>query len=129
MGQGEQDPGNLLPLTPATFHILLALADGEQHGYGIMKEVEAQTNGQVQLGPGTLYGAIKRLRKEGLIEGSDERPDPALDDERRRYYRLTDFGLRVVRAEAQRLAQVVRMAQAKKLLGGPTHATIRGGAR
>jgi len=111
------DPEEMLPLTPAVFHILLALADGELHGYGIMKEVETHTQGQVKMGPGTLYGSIKRMLAANLIEETDERPDPNLDDERRRYYRLTDFGGRVLAAEAQRLAQAVRVAQAKKLLG------------
>jgi len=82
------------PLTPAVFHILLALADGEKHGYGIMKDVEDQTSGQIKMGPGTLYGSIKRMLAVGLIEETDERPDPALDDERRRYYRLTTQGRR-----------------------------------
>ena len=76
-----------LPLTPAVFHILLALADRERHGYGIMLEVEVMTSGRVEMGPGTLYGTIKRMLKADLIEESDERPDPDLDDERRRYYR------------------------------------------
>ncbi len=115
---GERNPRDLLPLTPATFHILLVLAAEELHGYAIMQEVEASTDGHIRLSPGTLYSAIKRLRKEGLIEESDKRPDPALDDERRRYYRLTNFGTQVARAESQRLAQAVRIAQEKKLLGG-----------
>ena len=114
----ERNPSDLLPLTPATFHVLLALAGGDQHGYGIMRDVKVATDGQMQLGPGTLYTAIKRLRKEGLIEESDERPDPRLDDERRRYYRLTDFGMRVAQAESQRLAHVVNVAREKNLLGG-----------
>jgi len=111
---------DMLPLTPAVFHILLALADGEKHGYAIMQEVEALTDGKIRLGPGTLYGSIKRLLAGGLIEESDERPDPELDDERRRYYRLTDFGQRVVTAEAERLLQLVRQAKLKKLLGAQT---------
>jgi DNA-binding PadR family transcriptional regulator len=108
-----------LPLTPAVFHILLALADGERHGYGIMQEVAARTDGKMRLGPGTLYGTIKRLLSAGLIAESGARPDPALDDERRRYYRLTEFGQRVAAAEAQRLAQLVHLAQDKRLLPGP----------
>ena len=118
----------LLPLTPAVFHILLALADGELHGYGIMKEVEAHTRGQVSMGPGTLYGSIKRMLAANLIEESDERPDPQLDDGRRRYYRLTELGQRVLRAEAERLAQVVRVAQSKKLLDKPAGSTASGDA-
>ena len=109
-------PEEFLPLTPAMFHILLALADKERHGYHIMREVDERTEGNVKLGPGTLYGSIKRMMADGLIEELDERPDPELDDERRRYYRLTDFGFRVATAEAQRLEQMVRSARAKKLL-------------
>ena len=119
MKKAERSPEAMLPLTQAVFHILLALADGERHGYGIMQEIAARTNGAMRMGPGTLYGSIKRMLADGLIEASDERPDPELDDERRRYYRLTNFGQRVVRAEAQRLEQVVRIAQAKRLLSGP----------
>ena len=109
-------PEEFLPLTPAMFHILLALADKERHGYHIMREVDERTEGNVKLGPGTLYGSIKRMVGDGLIEELEERPDPELDDERRRYYRLTDFGFRVATAEAQRLEQMVRSARAKKLL-------------
>lgn len=111
-----RDPEELLPLTPAVFHILLALADGERHGYGVIKEVDARTDGRVRLGPGTLYGSIKRMLAEGLIEESGERPDPELDDERRRYYRLTKFGRRVAVAEAERLSRLVASARAKRLL-------------
>src|ERR1700680_684764 len=110
----ERDPESLLPLTPAVFHILLALADNERHGYGIMQEIGRRTDGKMRMGPGTLYGSIKRMLADGLIEESGERPDPSLDDERRRYYRLTGFGLRVVQAEAKRLAQLVRVALRKK---------------
>jgi len=117
MAEITLDPEEMLPLTPAVFHVLMALADGELHGYGIMKEVETHTQGQVKMGPGTLYGSIKRMLAARLIEETDERPDPTLDDERRRYYRLTDFGQRVLAAEVQRLAQAVRVAQTKKLLG------------
>ena len=111
-----QDPEDLLPLSPAVFHVLLALADAERHGYGIIKEVEARTEGRVRLGPGTLYGSIKRLLEQGMVEESGERPDAALDDERRRYYRLTDFGRRVATAEAERLSGLVKVARAKQLL-------------
>ena len=113
----SHNPEDKLPLTPAVFHILLVLADGEKHGYAIMQEVESLTDGKIRLGPGTLYGSIKRLLAGELIEESDERPDPELDDERRRYYRLTDFGQRAVTAEAERLLQLVRQAKLKKLLG------------
>jgi DNA-binding PadR family transcriptional regulator len=111
-------PEALLPLTPAVFHILLALAGGERHGYAIMQEVSASTHGQVRLGPGTLYRSIKQMLAAGLIEESDERPDRSLDDERRRYYRLTSFGRRVAQAEAARRAELVRLAESKRLLGG-----------
>src|SRR6476661_776387 len=106
-------PEDLLPLTPPVFHILVALSDGERHGYAIMRQVAADTEGSLQLGPGTLYGCLKRMLSAGLIEESDERPDPELDDERRRYYRITDFGARTVRAEAQRLATAVTAARAR----------------
>jgi DNA-binding PadR family transcriptional regulator len=99
-------------------HILLALADEERHGYGIMREVEGLTGGQSRLGPGTLYGSIKRMLADGLIEESDERPDPAMDDQRRRYYRITDFGRRVAGAEAERLSGLVETTRARKLLRG-----------
>src|SRR5579864_7840115 len=92
-----------LPLTPPVFHILVALAGEERHGYGIMQDVARQTNDALQLGPGTLYGCLKRMLAAGLVAESDERPDPALDDERRRYYRMTELGELAVSAEAQRL--------------------------
>ena len=110
-------PNQLLPLTPPVFHILLALADEERHGYGIMQDVARQTDETLQLGPGTLYGCLKRMLAAGLVEESDERPDPALDDERRRYYRMTALGKLVVRAEVQRLTSAV-MAAKTKLAGG-----------
>lgn len=125
MNKAKREPETLLPLTPAVFHILLALADTERHGYGIMQEIALRTDGKVRMGPGTLYGSIKRMLADGLIEESGERPDPALDDERRRYYRLTEFGLRVAQAEARRLSDLVQVAQFKRLLGG---AEPRGGA-
>ena len=103
------------PLTPAVFHILLALSDGDKHGYGIMKDVEAQTDGRLKLGPGTLYGSLKRLLAAGLIAEADERPDPELDDERRRYYRLTALGHQLAAQETERLAQAVKAARHKHL--------------
>ncbi len=118
MNKAKREPEALLPLTPAVFHILLALADAERHGYGIMQEIALRTDGEVRMGPGTLYGSIKRMLAEELIEEVGERPDPALGDERRRYYRLTGFGLRVAQAEARRLAQLVSVAHFKHLLGG-----------
>jgi DNA-binding PadR family transcriptional regulator len=117
-----------LPLTPAIFHILLALAGGERHGYGIMQEVEALTAGRVRLGPGTLYRSIQRLLAAGLIAEAAERPDPALGAERRRYYRLTDRGQRLAAAEAQRLADLVRVARTRRLLPAGDAATIMGRA-
>lgn len=112
-------PEDFLPLTPAMFHVLLALADKERHGYEIMQEVQERTAGNVRLGPGTLYGSIKRMLADGLIEESDDRPDPEFDDERRRYYRLTDFGYRVAKAESLRLDSLLKSARAKKLLSRP----------
>src|SRR5215210_8055922 len=104
------------PLTAPTFHILLALVDEERHGYAIMQEITERTDGAVRLGPGTLYGSLKRLLEQGIVEESDERADPALDDERRRYYRITRYGHAVARAEARRLDAMVRTARRKKLL-------------
>lgn len=115
----ERDPAKLLPLTPAVFQILLALADAELHGYAIMREVRERTAGKVRLGPGTLYGSVKRMLEQGLIEEAEARPDPELDDERRRYYRLTFFGRAVAAAEARRLAELVSDARAKRLLAVP----------
>ncbi len=119
------EPESLLPLTPAVFHIMLALADGERHGYSIMQEITAHTGGQMRIGPTTLYRSIKQMLAAGLITEIDERPDPALDDERRRYYRLTAFGQRVASAETRRLARAVAVARSKPLLGGlnPTPAS------
>jgi DNA-binding PadR family transcriptional regulator len=117
MSSESRKAEEMLPLTPAVLHILLALADGERHGYGIMQEVTRRTGSRVKMGPGTLYGSIKRMLGDGLIEEAGERPDPALDDERRRYYRLTAFGLRVMQAEVLRLQHIVRLAQSKQVIG------------
>jgi DNA-binding PadR family transcriptional regulator len=103
------------PLTPAIVHILLALADGDRHGYGIMQEVARLTDGAVRMGPGTLYGTIKRLLAAKLIEAADERPDAELDDERRRYYRITPLGQRALKTETARAATLVTAARAKKV--------------
>jgi DNA-binding PadR family transcriptional regulator len=107
-------------LTPPVFHILLALAPGEKHGYGIMQDVAAQTHGDLQLGPGTLYGCLKRMLASGFIEESGERPDPELHisetSERRRYYRITDPGRHAVRDEARRLAGAVETARSRRVL-------------
>jgi DNA-binding PadR family transcriptional regulator len=124
---GGRDPQELLPLTPAVLQILLALADQERHGYGIMREVEDRTGGKTRLGPGTLYGSIKRMLADGLIEQSDERPDPELDDERRRYYRITPWGRQVVSAEARRLAELVGTARKKRLLPASNASVSIGG--
>ena len=105
-----------LPLKPQWFHILLSLAGEEQHGYGIMQEVLQRTGGKVRLWPATLYGSIKRLIEEGLIEESDERPAPELDDARRRYYRLTALGKRVLDAECERLQELVHTIRVKQAL-------------
>lgn len=113
-----EDIQSLLPLTPTVFHMLLALADGEKHGYGIMQTVEEETHGQMQIRTGSLYGSIRRMIESGLIEEINERPDPALDDERRRYYALTDFGRRVLTAEAARIAQAMAVIQGKRILDG-----------
>jgi DNA-binding PadR family transcriptional regulator len=117
MGKDKPYPEDLLPLTPAVLHILLSLADEDLHGYAIMQTVEAMTGGKTQMGPGTLYGSIKRMLRAGLIEEADERPDPALDDSRRRYYHLTDFGQRVLAAEVERMAHLVSVARRKDLPG------------
>jgi DNA-binding PadR family transcriptional regulator len=114
----REDIQSLLPLTPTVFHMLLALADGEKHGYGIMQAVEEETKGQMKIRTGSLYGSIQRMTEAGLIEETDERPDPALDDERRRYYGLTDLGRRVLSAEAARIAQAMAVLRRKRILGG-----------
>ena len=102
----------LLPLPPATFHILIALADGDRHGYAIIQDIAARTNHAVRLSAGTLYRSVQRMLEQGLLEETKERPAPDEDDERRRYYRLTAFGAAVARAEAQRLTDLVKLAQA-----------------
>ena len=117
MAMTPMDPEEWLPLTPAVFHVLLALAGGERHGYAIMQEVARHSDGRIKMGPGTLYGTIKRLLEIKLIEESDERPDPARDDERRRYYRLTGLGQRVLKAEAGRYEDMVKLARGKRLIG------------
>ena len=110
------------PLTPAVFHILLSLVDGEKHGYGIMQEVSERTEGALVMGPGTLYGTLKRMLDAGLVEESGERPDPGLDDQRRRYYQITRHGRRAAQEEAERLEALVRAARAKALLKRPQRA-------
>ena len=107
----KTDPQEFIPLKTPWFHIMLSLAGGEQHGYGIMQEVLTRTEGKVRLWPATLYGTIKRLIEAELIEESDERPAPELDDARRRYYRLTPLGKRALSAECERLQELVRIIQ------------------
>ncbi len=110
------DAQDFLPLKPQWFHIMLSLAGGEQHGYGIMQDVLDRTAGKVRLWPATLYGSIKRLIEADLIEESDERPAPELDDARRRYYRLTALGRRVLDAECERLQELVRTIRVKRAM-------------
>jgi DNA-binding PadR family transcriptional regulator len=116
----ERKVESFLPLTPAVFHVLLALADGEKHGYMISKEIARRTGGEVRLSAGTLYGIVKRLYADGLIVESHARPDFSLDDQRRRYYRLTPLGRDLAEAEAARLQRVLAMARAKHILGPET---------
>ena len=106
-------PSDLLPLPVSQLHILVALTTGDKHGYSIMKEIEVLTEGAVTMGPGTLYGAVKQMLKAGLIEESADRPDPNLDDERRRYYRLTDLGMRTLKAEVTRMEHLARTARTR----------------
>lgn len=113
-------PDPLAPLTPAVFYILLALAGGEKHGYAIMKQVKHDSQGHVKMGTGTLYGSLKRMLADRLIEEAGERPDPEMDDERRHYYRLTALGRQAFEAELHRYAQVVSLAQQRRLLPQPS---------
>ncbi len=106
----------LLPLQPAAFHILLALASEDRHGYAIIQEVAARTDGAVRLSPGTLYRSIQRMLEQGLLAETRRRPAPALDDPRRRYYRITPLGTAAARAEARRLDDLVRLARAQGLM-------------
>jgi DNA-binding PadR family transcriptional regulator len=103
------------PLTPAVFHILLALSNGERHGYGIMKQVEADSLGKVSMGPGTLYGSLKRMLDSVLVRESDKRVDPEMDDERRIYYQITGIGVKALEAELERYQRIVTIAQQRKL--------------
>ena len=107
----NQNPQDLLPLPVAQLHILLALASGDKHGYAIMSEVEDLTEGTVTMGPGTLYGTVKKMLKAKFIEETDERPDPELDDQRRRYYRISGMGRRVLEAEVSRMEQLAGAAR------------------
>ena len=121
-------PDEYLPLSPAVLDIVLALGDDELHGYGIMREVRRRTDGRRRLAPGTLYRSLRQMQERGLVEESDERPDPDLDDERRRYYRLTDLGRRVAVAEVERLEGLVRTARSKGFAPRTRPSGVPGGA-
>jgi len=112
------EPESLLPLSPAVFHILMALAGGDRHGYGIIQDVAALTDGRLRLGAATLYRSLQRMIEQGLIVETGERPAPELDDERRRYYRITPYGESAAKAEARRLAALVRLARASGFAKG-----------
>jgi DNA-binding PadR family transcriptional regulator len=114
----ERNPDSLLPLPTAVFHILIAVADRDRHGYSIMQDVAARTAGKVRLSAGTLYSSIRRMLEQGLIEELGDSPDPSSSDERRRYYRLTRFGKRIAAAEVQRLKALMREARATGLVPG-----------
>lgn len=122
MSDDSFQPDRFLPLTPQVFHILLSLADLDRHGYGIMKEVEERTEGRMQLGPGTLYGSIKRLRRDGLIE--EVQTSSRFSERERRVYRLTDRGRAVARAETARLERLLDAAHAKRLGPAPEPSTV-----
>jgi DNA-binding PadR family transcriptional regulator len=118
MTDPELDPQKRLPLSPAAFAILLALKDGDKHGYAILRAVSEASGGELVLLPGTLYNLLKRMLEDGWIQETGERPDPALDDERRRYYRLTALGERAAALEAARLEKLLRLARQHGVLGG-----------
>jgi DNA-binding PadR family transcriptional regulator len=118
MADVKSDAEALLPLPPATFHILMAVTDEDRHGYGIIQDVAARTGGALKLSAGTLYRSIQRMLEQGLLVETQERPDPELDDERRRYYRITAYGRRVGEAEARRLSQLVKLARARGFAPG-----------
>ena len=121
----ERDVAALLPLTPLSFQILLALADGERHGYGIMKEIDRRTKGRMTPATGPLYLAAQRLMDTGLIAESEKRPAPELDDQRRKYYKLTEFGRRVAAAEVERMAHLLDVALEKQLVDGHVEIKLR----
>src|ERR1700733_6550769 len=114
----DESPDDMLPLPPATFHILIALADDDRHGYAIIQDVAARTGGQLKLSAGTLYRSVQRMLEQGLILETRDRPAPEDDDERRRYYRITPEGTAAAKAEARRLRQLVKMARAVGLAPG-----------
>jgi DNA-binding PadR family transcriptional regulator len=114
----KREIDELLPLPPATFHILLAVAEEDRHGYAIIQDVAVRTEGELKLSAGTLYRSIQRMLEQGLLVETRERPAPDEDDERRRYYRITPLGTAVAKAEARRLTQLVRMARARGFAPG-----------
>jgi len=118
MTDSDPKPDSLLPLPAATFHILMALSEEDRHGYAIIQDVAARTGGQLRLSAGTLYRSIQRMLEQGLIIETRDRPAPEFDDERRRYYRITEFGTSVARAEARRLAELLKMARARGFAPG-----------
>lgn len=118
MADLKPNPDSLLPLPSATFHILMALTDEDRHGYAIIQDVAAKTGGELKLSAGTLYRSIQRMLEQGLIRESRERPGPEFDDERRRYYRITEFGRKVGNAEAARLSQLVKLARSRGFAPG-----------
>lgn len=120
MKSENPDPVTLLPLPAATFHILMAVADDDRHGYGIIQDVAARTGGELKLSAGTLYRSIQRMLEQGLLVETRERPDPELDDERRRYYRITAYGKAVARAEVRRLRQLLELARDSGFAAGRT---------
>ena len=126
--EGAREPEEHLPLTPAVLDIVLALGDDELHGYAIMQEVRRRTDGRRRLAPGTLYRSLRQMRERGLVAESEERPEASLDDERRRYYRLTELGRMVAVAEVERLEGVVRAARSKGLAPGTRPSGALGGA-
>jgi len=117
MEQKNRNPDTVLPLKPVDYLVLLVLAEQERHGYGIVQDIEKRSEGQLRLEPGNLYRTIRRLMRDGLLQESDRRPAPESDDERRRYYRLTPFGLKAAAAETARLKQLVRFAETRSLAG------------
>ncbi|MGA7239736.1 MAG: PadR family transcriptional regulator [Bryobacteraceae bacterium] len=116
--KGMEDPDSLLPLPAATFHILMAVAEEDRHGYAIIHDVAERTEGALKLSAGTLYRSIQRMLEQGLLVETQERPAPEFDDERRRYYSITEFGAAVARAEARRLTQLVKWARARGFAPG-----------
>ena len=118
MRDADVEAGDFLPLPTATLHILMALAEGDRHGYGIIQDVTSHTDGALRLSAGTLYRSVQRMLDQGLIVETRDRPAPELDDERRRYYRITPLGTAVARAEAQRLMDLVRLARARGFAPG-----------